>query len=156
VIGENFSERVRKVLALAQKEAVRLRHEYIGTEHLLLGLIRDGEGVAAVVMQNLGVNLEALSQRIEEMVPAGKGSTSPPANLPQSSRAQRAIEFTVEASRELGHRYIGTEHLLLGLLRERTGPAAQLLLSSGLSLQSVQSETLRLLGTEVPSDRASP
>src|SRR5687768_18342922 len=116
--GFNLTERVRRVLATAREEAVRLHHEYVGTEHLLLGLIREGEGVAAAVLQNLQVDLEEIQQKIEEQVKKCKATQTTGPDLPYTSRAKKVLELAMSEARELNHSYVGTEHLLLGLLRE--------------------------------------
>jgi ATP-dependent Clp protease ATP-binding subunit ClpC len=159
--GYNFTERVRKVLAMAREEAARLHHEYVGTEHILLGLIREGEGVAATVLQNLNVNPRALAQRVEEVVRPGRSRVPPAYDLPYTSRAKRVLEESMAERRELQHSYVGTEHLLLALLREEKGIAAQVLVEAGLTLAHARAETLRLLGTEMPeavppADEAPP
>ncbi|MHB1223171.1 MAG: ATP-dependent Clp protease ATP-binding subunit [Gemmatimonadaceae bacterium] len=146
--GYNFTERVRKVLAMAREEAARLRHEYVGTEHILLGLIREGEGVAAAVLQNLSVDLDDVQQRIEETVKQGKATQTTGPDLPYTSRAKKVLELAMSEARELGHSYVGTEHLLLGLLREEKGIAAQVLTDASVNLEAARTETLRLLGTE--------
>jgi len=148
--GYNFTERVRKVLAMAREEAARLHHEYVGTEHILLGLIREGEGVAAAVLQNLSVDLEEIQQKIEETVKKGKAAQATGPDLPYTSRAKKVLELAMAEARELNHSYVGTEHLLLGLLREEKGIAAQVLTEIGVNLDAARTETLRLLGTEMP------
>ena len=142
--GNNSTERVRKVLAMAREEAARLHHEYVGTEHLLLGLIREGEGVAASVLRNLQVDLDEIQQKIEEHVKKGKATQSTRPDLPYTSRAKRVLELAMSEARELNHRYVGTEHLLLGLLREEKGIAAQVLARIGMDAPSVRKEVLRL------------
>ena len=148
--GYNFTERVRKVLAMAREEAARLHHEYVGTEHILLGLIREGEGVAAAVLQNLSVDLDEIQQKIEETVKKGKAAQATGPDLPYTSRAKKVLELAMSEARELSHSYVGTEHLLLGLLREEKGIAAQVLTDAGVNLDAARAETLRLLGTEMP------
>jgi ATP-dependent Clp protease ATP-binding subunit ClpC len=148
--GYNFTERVRKVLQMAREEAQRLHHEYVGTEHILLGLIREGEGVAAAVLQNLNVDLDEVQQKIEETVKKGKAVQATGPDLPYTSRAKKVLELAMSEARELNHSYVGTEHLLLGLLREEKGIAAQVLTEAGVNLDAARSETLRLLGTEMP------
>ena len=145
--GYNFTERVRKVLAMAREEAARLHHEYVGTEHILLGLIREGEGVAAAVLQNLSVDLDEIQQKIEETVKKGKAGADDRPRLPYTSRAKKVLELAMSEARELSHSYVGTEHLLLGLLREEKGIAAQVLTDAGVNLDAARAETLRLLGT---------
>jgi ATP-dependent Clp protease ATP-binding subunit ClpC len=147
--GYNFTERVRKVLAMAREEAARLHHEYVGTEHILLGLIREGEGVAAAVLQQLSVDLDEIQQKIEETVKKGKAAQATGPDLPYTSRAKKVLELAMGEARELNHSYVGTEHLLLGLLREEKGLAAQVLTEAGVNLDAARTETLRLLGTDV-------
>ncbi|MBI4521152.1 MAG: AAA family ATPase, partial [Gemmatimonadetes bacterium] len=144
----NFTDRVRKVLAMAREEAIRLQHDYVGTEHILLGLIREGEGVAAAVLSNLSVDLEQIQERIEEAVRKGK-ATIALGELPYTSRAKKVLEFAMAEARELNHSYVGTEHLLLGLLREEMGIAAQVLNSLGVTLEEARAQTLKLLGSDV-------
>src|SRR5689334_16783977 len=153
--GYNFTERVRKVLAMAREEAARLHHEYVGTEHILLGLIREGEGVAAAVLQNLNVDLDDIQQKIEETVKKGKAAQATGPDLPYTSRAKKVLELAMGEARELNHSYVGTEHLLLGLLREEKGIAAQVLTDAGVNLEAARAETLRLLGTEMPPGTAT-
>src|ERR1044072_2058478 len=148
--GYNFTARVRKVLAMAREEAARLHHEYVATEHILLGLIREGEGVAPTVLQNLNVELEEIQQKIEETVKKGKAGQASGPDLPYTSRAKKVLELAMSEARELNHSYVGTEHLLLGLLREEKGIAAQVLTDAGVNLDAARAETLRILGTEMP------
>src|SRR5512144_2167119 len=136
--GYNFTDRVRKVLQMAREEAARLHHEYVGTEHILLGLIREGEGVAAAVLQNLNVDLEEIQQKIEETVKKGKAAAATGPDLPYTSRAKKVLELAMSEARELNHSYVGTEHLLLGLLREEKGIAAQVLTDAGVNLDATQ------------------
>jgi ATP-dependent Clp protease ATP-binding subunit ClpC len=154
--GYNFTERVRKVLAMAREEAERLRHEYVGTEHILLGLIREGEGVAAAVLQNLSVDLDEIQQKIEDTVKKGKAAAATGPDLPYTSRAKKVLELAMAEARDLTHNYVGTEHLLLGLLREEKGIAAQVLTDAGINLDAARAETLRLLGTDMPQGGSSP
>jgi ATP-dependent Clp protease ATP-binding subunit ClpC len=153
--GYNFTDRVRKVLQMAREEAARLHHEYVGTEHILLGLIREGEGVAAAVLTNLNVDLEEIQQKIEETVKKGKATAAAGPDLPYTSRAKKVLELAMSEARELNHSYVGTEHLLLGLLREEKGIAAQVLTDAGVNLEQARAETLRLLGSEMPSTPAA-
>src|SRR5438034_1093179 len=146
--GYNFTDRVRRVLRLAREEAARLHHEYVGTEHILLGLIREGEGVAATVLTNLNVDLEEISRRIEETVKKGTAAGSAGPDLPYTSRAKKILEFAMSEARELNHRYVGTEHLLLGVLREEKGIGAQVLTDAGITLETARSEVLQVLGTK--------
>jgi ATP-dependent Clp protease ATP-binding subunit ClpC len=139
---------------MAREEAARLHHEYVGTEHILLGLIREGEGVAAAVLTNLNVDLEEIQQKIEETVKKGKAAAAAGPDLPYTSRAKKVLELAMSEARELNHSYVGTEHLLLGLLREEKGIAAQVLTDAGVNLEQARAETLRLLGSEMPSTPA--
>jgi ATP-dependent Clp protease ATP-binding subunit ClpC len=150
----NFTDRVRKVLAMAREEAIRLQHDYVGTEHILLGLIREGEGVAAAVLNNLQVDLETVQEKVEESVRRGK-ATIALGELPYTSRAKKVLEFAMAEARELNHSYVGTEHLLLGLLREEKGIAAEVLGQLGVTLEDARRETLKLLGSEPSSAPAS-
>jgi ATP-dependent Clp protease ATP-binding subunit ClpC len=154
--GYNFTERVRKVLQMAREEAARLHHEFVGTEHILLGLIREGEGVAAAVLQNLSVDLDEIQGKIEEQVRKGsKTSQGSGPELPYTSRAKKVLELAMAEARELNHSYVGTEHLLLGLLREEKGIAATVLTEAGINLDAARAETLRLLGTDTQATTGS-
>jgi carboxymethylenebutenolidase len=144
--GYNFTERVRKVLAMAREEAVRLRHEYVSPPHLLLGLIREGQGVAATVLENLSVDPDQLRQRIEEVVEEGRPGERIGPDLPYTSQAKKSLEFAMTEARELHHSYVGTEHLLLGLLREEKNIAGQILVEMGVTYARARDETLRMLG----------
>ena len=146
--GYNFTERVRKVLAFAREEAVRLRHEYVGTEHQLLALLREGEGVGATVLKNLGADLDQLRQRVEASIQPGTPGRHVGPDLPYTSRAKKVLELGMESARELSHSYVGTEHLLLGLLREKQGIAAQILVASGVTLDRAEAEVLAILSSE--------
>ena len=146
----NFTERVRKVLSMARQEAIRLQHDYVGTEHILLGLIREGEGVAAHVLGNLSVDLDQVHERVTESVRQGK-ATIALGELPYTSPAKKVLEFAMSEARELNHSYVGTEHLLLGLLRESKGIAAQVLNSLGVTIDEARAETLKVLGSDVAS-----
>jgi ATP-dependent Clp protease ATP-binding subunit ClpC len=147
--GYNFTERVRKVLAMAREEAARLHHEYVGTEHILLGIIREGEGVAATVVQNLGVELDELQQKLEETVKKGKAAQTTRPDLPYTSRAKKVLELAMSEATGIQHSYVGTEHLLLGLLAEEKGIAAQVLDSFDVTLDKARAEVLRIVGTEL-------
>src|ERR671924_287051 len=149
--GYNFTDRVRKVLQMAREEAARLHHEYVGTEHILLGLIREGEGVAAAVLTNLNVDLEDVEQKIEGKVVRGTAARASGPELAYTRGAKGVLELTMSEARELEHEYVGTEHLLLGLLREEKGIAAEVLTDMGVTLEEARAETLRLLGSELPS-----
>jgi ATP-dependent Clp protease ATP-binding subunit ClpA len=149
--GYNFTERVRKVLAMAREESARLHHEYVGTEHILLGLIREGEGVAATIIENLGVKLEALADTIESIVKRGRSDSTTGPDLPYTSRAKKVLELAMSEAREANHSYVGTEHLLLGLVREEKGIAAQVLVDSGITLDTARAEMTSVLGEERPT-----
>ncbi|MFC1594679.1 ATP-dependent Clp protease ATP-binding subunit [Candidatus Omnitrophota bacterium] len=144
-----FTERARKVIILAKEEARRFNHDYIGTEHILLGLIREGEGVAAAVLLKLGVNLENIRIEIEKLVQPGP-ATQVLGDIPFTPRAKKALELSAEEARSLGHNYIGTEHLLLGLIKEAESIASQVLLNMGLDLNKVRNEVMGLLGSATP------
>lgn len=152
---DRFTERVRKVMYLAREEAGRLHHDYIGTEHLLLGIIREGEGIAATVLNNLGLDLDTIRQSIENMVPTS-GGTLTIGEIPFTPRAKRVLELSVEEARLFGHNYVGTEHLLLGLIREGEGVAARVLMELGADRKRVREETLKLLGGSAPGVSKQP
>jgi ATP-dependent Clp protease ATP-binding subunit ClpC len=169
--GYNFTERVRRALSDARKHAVDLGHEYVGTEHILLGLL-DNDGVAPAALESLGVDLKGVSRKIYELVkPRPADSTVAAAaasggllgaiaetiglqkhgpDLPYTSRAKKSLELAMTEARDLDHTYVGTEHLLLGLMREERGVAAQVLTSFGITVAGLREETLRLLGAELP------
>jgi ATP-dependent Clp protease ATP-binding subunit ClpC len=154
---ERFTDRARKVMQLANQEAQRFHHEYIGTEHILLGLIKDGDGVAANVLKNLDVDLRKVRKEVEKIVQTGPGvELTELGRIPQTPRAKKVIEYSVEEARKLNHNYVGTEHLLLGLLREEEGVAAQVLLNMGLDLNIVRAEVLNLLGHKLSETSESP
>jgi ATP-dependent Clp protease ATP-binding subunit ClpC len=142
---ERFTDRARKVMQLANQEAQRFNHEYIGTEHILLGLVKEGSGVAANVLKNLDIDLRKIRLEVEKIVQSGPDMVTM-GKLPQTPRAKKVIEYSIEEARNLGHNYVGTEHLLLGLLREQEGVAAQVLMNLGLKLEDVREEVLNLLG----------
>ncbi|HID24157.1 MAG TPA: AAA family ATPase, partial [Planctomycetaceae bacterium] len=142
---ERFTDRARKVMQLANQEAQRFNHEYIGTEHILLGLVKEGSGVAANVLKNLDVDLRKIRIEVEKIVQSGPDMVTM-GKLPQTPRAKKVIEYAMEEARNLNHNYVGTEHLLLGLLREQEGVAAQVLMNLGLKLEDVREEVLNLLG----------
>ena len=141
---DKFTERARKVLSFAQEEARRFQHNYIGTEHLLLGLVREGEGVAAKVLSNLGVELNKVRSAVEYII--GRGDRIVLGEIGLTPRAKKVIELAVDEARRLKHHYIGTEHLLLGLVREGEGIAAGVLVSMGVSLEKVRTQTIQVLG----------
>src|SRR5437016_1269987 len=144
---EHFSERARKVLTLlAKQEAVRLSHEYIGTEHILLGLIKEGSGVATTLLRDLDIDLRKIRVEIEKIAGPGTADFALFDELPQTPRAKKVIEYAIQEARYLKHAHVGTEHLLLGLLREQEGVAAQILVNLGLSLKDVREGVLNFLG----------
>jgi ATP-dependent Clp protease ATP-binding subunit ClpA len=148
---ERFTDRSRRVMQLANQEAQRFNHEYIGTEHILLGLIKEGSGVAANVLKNLDIDLRKIRTEIEKIVqhgPGGEGFFT--GRLPHTPRAQKVIEYAIAEARRLKHNYVGTEHLLLGLLREDEGVAAQVLLNLGLKLDTVRAAVMNLLENKLP------
>src|SRR4051812_34313857 len=140
---ERFSDRARRVVVLAQEEARLLNHSYIGTEHILLGLIHEGEGVAAKAMESLGISLEAVRSQVEEII--GQGGSSPSGHIPFTPRAKKVLELSLREALQLGHNYIGTEHILLGLIREGEGVAAQVLVKLGADLSRVRQQVIQLL-----------
>ena len=142
---ERFTDRARKVMQLANQEAQRFNHEYVGTEHVLLGLVKEGSGVAANVLKNLDVDLRKIRVEVEKIVQSGPDMVTM-GKLPQTPRAKKVIEYAIEEARNLNHNYVGTEHLLLGLLREQEGVAAQVLMNLNLKLEEVREEVLNLLG----------
>ncbi|MEZ6052107.1 MAG: ATP-dependent Clp protease ATP-binding subunit [Planctomycetaceae bacterium] len=150
---ERFTDRARKVMQLANQEAQRFNHEYIGTEHILLGLVKEGSGVAANVLKNLDVDLRKIRLEVEKIVQSGPDMVTM-GKLPQTPRAKKVIEYAMEEARNLNHNYVGTEHLLLGLLREQEGVAAQVLMNLGLKLEDVRDEVLNLLGHGLEGEEA--
>jgi len=151
---ERFTERARKVMALANQEAQRFNHEFIGTEHILLGLVKEGSGVGANVLKNLGVDLHKVRIEVEKLVKAGPDMVTV-GKLLQTPRAKKVVEYSIEEARNLNHNYVGTEHLLLGLLREQDGVAAQVLMNLKLQLDDVREEVLNLLGAGVEPDEGA-
>ncbi|HVK20814.1 MAG TPA: ATP-dependent Clp protease ATP-binding subunit [Actinokineospora sp.] len=151
---ERFTDRARRVVVLAQEEARMLNHNYIGTEHILLGLIHEGEGVAAKALESLGIALEGVRQQVEEII--GQGQHAPSGHIPFTPRAKKVLELSLREALQLGHNYIGTEHILLGLIREGEGVAAQVLVKLGADLNRVRQQVLQLLsgyqGGEKPSE----
>ncbi len=140
---ERFTDRARRVVVLAQEEARMLSHNYIGTEHILLGLILEGEGVAAKALESLGISLEAVRQQVEEII--GQGQQAPSGHIPFTPRAKKVLELSLREALQLGHKYIGTEHILLGLIREGEGVAAQVLVRLGADLNRVRQQVIQLL-----------
>jgi len=141
---ERFTDRARKVMQLANQEAQRFNHEYVGTEHVLLGLIKEGSGVAANVLKNLDVDLRKIRNEVEKIVQAGPDMVTM-GKLPQTPRAKKVIEYAIEEARNLNHNYVGTEHLLLGLLREQEGVAAQVLMNLNLKMLELLMALMLLL-----------
>jgi ATP-dependent Clp protease ATP-binding subunit ClpC len=153
-VFQRFSDRARRVVVLAQEEARMLNHNYIGTEHLLLGLIQEGEGVAAKALESMGISLEAVRNQVEEII--GRGSSSPTGHIPFTPRAKKVLELSLREALQLGHNYIGTEHILLGLIREGEGVAAQVLTKLGADLDRVRNQVVQLLtGAAASSKEAS-
>jgi ATP-dependent Clp protease ATP-binding subunit ClpA len=148
---ERFTDRARKVMQLANQEAQRFNHEYIGTEHILLGLVKEGDGVAANVLKNLHADLRKIRLEVEKLVQVEPDQIHP-GKLPQTPHAKKVIEYSIEEARKLEHKYVGTEHLLLGLLREKEGVAAQVLVNMGLRLEDVREEVLDLLGQTIDEE----
>ena len=140
---ERFTDRARRVVVLAQEEARMLNHNYIGTEHILLGLIHEGEGVAAKALESLGISLDAVRQQVEEII--GQGQQAPSGHIPFTPRAKKVLELSLREALQLGHNYIGTEHILLGLIREGEGVAAQVLVKLGADLNRVRQQVIQLL-----------
>ncbi len=151
---DKFTDRVRRVMFLAREEAARLHHDYIGTEHLLLGIVREGEGLAATIITNLGIDLDVIRRTIESMVPSSSGSVTI-GEIPFTPRAKRVLELSVEEAKNLAHNYVGTEHLLLGLIREGEGIAARVLLEFGADFKRVKDEVVRLIGGSPRAQRGA-
>jgi ATP-dependent Clp protease ATP-binding subunit ClpC len=140
---ERFTDRARRTVVIAQEEARLLQHNYIGTEHLLLGLIHEGEGVAAKALESLGIGLEAVRQQVEEII--GRGQHEPSGHIPFTPRAKKVLELALREAIQLGHNYIGTEHILLGLIREGDGVAAQVLVRLGADLNRTRQRVIEVL-----------
>ena len=145
---ERFTDRARRVVVLAQEEARMLNHDYIGTEHVLLGLIHEGEGVAYQALTELEISLETVREKVEEII--GHGTSEPGAHIPFTPRAKKVLELSLREALEMGHNYIGTEHILLGLIREGQGVAAQVLKDLGAGLSAVRLEIVKLLEGSAP------
>jgi ATP-dependent Clp protease ATP-binding subunit ClpC len=148
---ERFTDRARRVVVLAQEEARMLDHTYIGTEHILLGLIHEGEGVAATALESLGISLETVRQQVEEII--GRGREAPTGHIPFTPRAKKVLELSLREALLLGHNYIGTEHILLGLIREGEGVAAQVLVRLDADLPRVRQQVIELLGDSPGEER---
>src|SRR6266571_1519144 len=147
---ERFTDRARRVVVLAQEEARMLNHGYIGTEHILLGLLREGEGVAAKALESLGISLDAVRQQVEEII--GRGQQAPSGHIPFTPRAKKVLELSLREALQLGHNYIGTEHILLGLIREGDGVAAQVLVRLGADLNRVRQQVILILSGHQDKD----
>ena len=148
---DRFTDRAKKVMNLARQEAQRFNHEYLGTEHILLGLVQEGSGVAANVLKNMGIDLTKIRMEVEKIVKTGPSMVTM-GQLPFTPRAKKVLELSMEEAGSLGHNYIGTEHLLLGLIKENEGIAAQVLLNLGVKLQDVRDEVLDFLGADTDQD----
>ena len=140
---ERFTDRARRVVVLAQEEARMLNHNYIGTEHILLGLIHEGEGVAAKALESLGISLDAVREQVQEII--GQGQQAPSGHIPFTPRAKKVLELSLREALQLGHNYIGTEHILLGLIREGEGVAAQVMQKLGADLDRVRQTVIQQL-----------
>ena len=155
---ERFTDRARRVVVLAQEEARMLGHNYTGTEHILLGLVHEGEGVAAKALASLGISLEAVRQQVREII--GQGQQAPSGHIPFTPRAKRVLELSLREARQLGHTYIGSEHILLGLIREGEGVAVQVLVKLGADLNRLRQQVIQLLhgyqGKEPAAAGAAP
>jgi len=149
---ERFTDRARRVVALSQEEARRLDHSYIGTEHILLGLCREGGGVAARALESLDISLDVVRQQVEELI--GRGQQPPSGHIPFTPRAKKVLELSLRESQQLGHNYIGTEHILLGLIREGDGVAAQVLVRLGADLNRVRQQVVQLIHGRPPREGA--
>jgi ATP-dependent Clp protease ATP-binding subunit ClpA len=151
---ERFTERSRRVLVLAQEEAGMLNHNYIGTEHILLGLVHEGEGVAAKALESLGISLDAVRHEVEEII--GQGQQAPSGHVPFTPRAKKVLELSLREALQLGQEYIGTEHILLGLIREGDGVAAQVLVKLGADLNRVRERVIQLTAARAGEDVIGP
>src|SRR5699024_2231409 len=140
---ERFTDRARRVVVLAQEEAKMLNHNYIGTEHILLGLIHEGEGVAAKALESLDISLDAVREQVQDLI--SQGQQQPTGHIPFTPRAKKVLELSLREALQLGHNYIGTEHILLGLIREGEGVAAQVLVKLGADLNKVRQQVIQLL-----------
>ncbi|MDP8960095.1 MAG: AAA family ATPase, partial [Actinomycetota bacterium] len=149
---ERFTDRARRVVVLAQEEARMLNHNYIGTEHILLGLIHEGEGVAAKALESMNISLQAVREQVQEII--GRGQTAPSGHIPFTPRAKKVLELSLREALQLGHNYIGTEHILLGLIREGEGVAAQVLQKLGADLNRVRQQVIQLLSGYASGEKA--
>jgi ATP-dependent Clp protease ATP-binding subunit ClpA len=152
---DRFNDRAKRVLALAQDEAIRFNHNYIGTEHLLLGLVREGEGVAARAMDSLGVDLSQIRRSVESLIGRG-ASTMPPSEITLAPQTKQVINYAIEESRKLGHSHVGTEHLLLGIVRQGESTAAKVLASLGVELEKIRHQVIVQLGQQAPAGASPP
>jgi ATP-dependent Clp protease ATP-binding subunit ClpC len=153
-VFEQFTDRARRVIVLAQEESRLLNHNYIGTEHILLGLIHEGEGVASIALESLGISLEEVRVKVEEII--GHGQTPPTGKIPFTPRAKKVLELSLREALQLGHNYIGTEHILLGLVREGEGVAAEVLIKLGGDLGALREEVIKLLAGMPPVEATAP
>ena len=151
---ERYTDRARRVVVLAQEEARMLNHNYIGTEHILLGLIHEGEGVAAKALESLGISLDAVRQQVEEII--GQGQQAPSGHIPFTPRAKKVLDLSRREASQFGHNYIGTEHILLGLIREGDGVAAQVLVKLGADLNRVRQQVIGMLRGQRAEDAPPP
>src|SRR5262245_57491908 len=154
--GYNFTDRVRRVLAGARGEAIELYHPYVGTEHILLSIAKDGDGVAAAVIENLGGRRDEIVDRVLRIVVRGPSLGRIGPDLPYTSRAKKALELSMSEARIMSENYVNTEHLLLGLIAEERGIGAQVLMSVGVTLDRARHETIRLLNVNSTEQRARP
>ena len=145
---EGFTDRARRVVVLAEEEARMLNHNHVGTEHILLGLIHEGEGVAAKALESLGISLDAVREQVQEII--GQGQQAPSEHIPFTPRAKKAMELSLSEALQLRHNYIGTEHILLGLIREGEGVAVQVLVKLGADLNRVRQQVIQLLSRYQP------
>ncbi|MCE5300824.1 MAG: NDP-hexose 4-ketoreductase, partial [Spirochaetia bacterium] len=148
---DKFTDRARKVIALAREEAVRIGNDYLGTEHILLGIIKDGGGIAAAVLESLNIDLEKLRVETEDRIIDSAGATMLAGEIPFMPQTKKVFELAAEESQVLGHNYIGTEHLLLGLLKEGEGIAARVLIETGINYRKAKEMTINILGTSAPA-----
>lgn len=154
--GYNFTERVRRILAMTREEAARLHHEYVGTEHILFALVREGEGVGVTVLERLGVNTQAVSRRLSDVVRAGRARSVAGPDLPYTSRAKKVLELSMAEAKGLGHGYVGSEHLLLGIIAEGKGIAGQVLAEAGVTLEAARAEVRRIVEGPEPGVATQP
>jgi ATP-dependent Clp protease ATP-binding subunit ClpC len=154
-VFERFTDRARRVVVRAQDEARTLNHDFISTEHILLGLVDEGQGLAAKALESLGISLQAVRERVEDAVPPGQNPPRPGGHIPFTPRAKKVLELSLSEAKVLGHHYIGTEHILLGLLREGEGVAAQVLVALGADLDGTRERVVQMLA-EYQARKAGP